>query len=277
MKVETEELLSIGRFARLTGLTVKALRHYDELDLLVPARVDEWTGYRYYAVGQARDAIAIRRLRELELPLDEVAAVLADPGAVQDRLAVHRARLQGRAVEVEQILGALDRLIEGKEALVPETTIEVQLEDVPELRVAVIGGRVPVDDMFTFVPETIERLLAWLGARGLQCLGPPLTLHRDPVEGIENDALDVEIGFPVAPGATGDDEVSIRVCPAARAAVLEHRGAYASLPAVFEPLHEWILERGFAPAGPVREVYATNPGDTLDESAYLTRICWPLA
>jgi DNA-binding transcriptional MerR regulator len=46
MKVETERMLSIGRFARLTGLTVKALRHYDELGLLRPAHVDGWTGYR---------------------------------------------------------------------------------------------------------------------------------------------------------------------------------------------------------------------------------------
>jgi DNA polymerase III subunit beta len=83
MKVETGELLSIGRFARLTGLTVKTLRHYDAEGLLSPARVDEWTGYRYYAAGQARDAIAIRRLRELEPPLDEIAAVLhTDPATV---------------------------------------------------------------------------------------------------------------------------------------------------------------------------------------------------
>ena len=86
MKVETGELLSIGRFARLSGLTVKALRHYDDQGLLEPAHVDEWTGYRYYTADQARDAIAIRRLRELELPLDEIAAVLrADPDTVRER------------------------------------------------------------------------------------------------------------------------------------------------------------------------------------------------
>ena len=54
MKVETGELLSIGRFARLSGLTVKALRHYDAEGLLRPAHVDEWTGYRYYTAEQAR-------------------------------------------------------------------------------------------------------------------------------------------------------------------------------------------------------------------------------
>jgi protein phosphatase len=53
MRVETATMVTIGRFARLTGLTVKALRHYDELGLLKPARVDAWTGYRWYEPAQA--------------------------------------------------------------------------------------------------------------------------------------------------------------------------------------------------------------------------------
>jgi DNA-binding transcriptional MerR regulator len=63
-------MLSIGRFADATGLTVKALRHYDEIGLLVPARVDPDNGYRYYDAAQVEDAVTIRRLRALELPLD---------------------------------------------------------------------------------------------------------------------------------------------------------------------------------------------------------------
>ena len=69
----TQELLSIGRFARVSGLTVKALRHYDDIGLLRPAHVDDSTGYRYYTLAQARDAEAIRRLRRLDVPLEDVA------------------------------------------------------------------------------------------------------------------------------------------------------------------------------------------------------------
>ena len=64
--------MPIGRFARLTGLTVKALRHYDEVGLLRPASVDPESGYRLYAPDQMRRAEAIQRLRRLELPLDDV-------------------------------------------------------------------------------------------------------------------------------------------------------------------------------------------------------------
>ena len=76
--LETTQLMPIGRFARLTGLTVKALRHYDELGLLRPASVDRETGYRSYAAEQVGRAEAIRTLRRLELPLDDIATLLVD-------------------------------------------------------------------------------------------------------------------------------------------------------------------------------------------------------
>ena len=72
-----DDLLSIGRFARLAGLSVGALRHYDDLDLLRPAEIDPFTGYRRYRTSQLEDAQTIARLRELEVPLEEIRDVLA--------------------------------------------------------------------------------------------------------------------------------------------------------------------------------------------------------
>ena len=117
------ELLPIGRFARVTGLTVRALRHYHELGLLEPARVDAATGYRLYALDQAQDAELIRRLRELGLPLGEIHAILAGADALE-RLRAHREHLAARIEE-------LDRVIDGEEPLVSEGdkfTIRFKLE-----------------------------------------------------------------------------------------------------------------------------------------------------
>ncbi len=89
MELETRQMLSIGAFARLSGLTIKALRHYDEIGLLAPAHVDDASGYRYYTLAQARPAEAIRRLRALEVPLDEVRGMLgATHEELRERLAV---------------------------------------------------------------------------------------------------------------------------------------------------------------------------------------------
>ncbi len=72
-------LLTIGEFSRMTHLSVKALRHYDDLDLLSPAEVDGSSGYRRYATGQVPIAQVIRRFRDLDMPLEEIRSVLNAP------------------------------------------------------------------------------------------------------------------------------------------------------------------------------------------------------
>jgi len=115
--LETMELMSIGRFSRLTGLTVKALRHYDELGLLRPAVVDPDTGYRSYSPEQVARAEWIRTLRRLEVPLDDVATLLAtdDPATVKRLLDDHRRRTAVRSAELKWILQRLQPLIDGRE------------------------------------------------------------------------------------------------------------------------------------------------------------------
>jgi DNA-binding transcriptional MerR regulator len=119
-----DDLLSIGRFARLAGLSVGALRHYDELDLLRPADIDRFTGYRRYRREQLEIARTIARLRDLELPLDEIRAVLSvdDPADRRRRLATHRARIEARTNRLVRLLHVLGRLSDGKDPIVTDTS-----------------------------------------------------------------------------------------------------------------------------------------------------------
>jgi DNA-binding transcriptional MerR regulator len=117
--LETAQLMSIGRFARLTGLTVKALRHYDELGLLRPAAVDRETGYRSYSSAQMGRAEAIRLLRRLEVPLDDISMLIAteDPAVVRSVLIAHQRRTALRSAELKIVLQGLQPLIDGKESV----------------------------------------------------------------------------------------------------------------------------------------------------------------
>ena len=119
-----DDLLPIGRFARLSGLSIGALRHYDELDLLRPADVHRFTGYRRYHREQLETARAIARLRDLEVPLDEIRLVLAadDPAEGRRRVAEHRARIEARINRLQHVLHVLGQLSAGKEPLVSEMT-----------------------------------------------------------------------------------------------------------------------------------------------------------
>jgi DNA-binding transcriptional MerR regulator len=121
-----DDLLSIGRFARLAGLSVGALRLYDELDLLRPADIDRFTGYRRYRRGQLETARTVARLRDLELPLDEIREVLAldDPAEQRRRLATHRARIEARTNRLTRLLHVVGRMSDGKDPIMTNATTE---------------------------------------------------------------------------------------------------------------------------------------------------------
>lgn len=107
-----DDLLPIGRFARLTGLTIGALRHYDEEGVLAPADVDPATGYRRYRRDQVATARAIAALRDLELSLPAIRALLdaddaADRGSI---LRDERVRLEARTARLQRALHRLSVL-----------------------------------------------------------------------------------------------------------------------------------------------------------------------
>jgi DNA-binding transcriptional MerR regulator len=130
----TDRLIPIGRFARLTGLSVGALRHYDEVDLLRPIDVDRFTGYRRYSADQVDIARAIARLRDLEVPLEEIRAVLGtdDPAAQRRRVADQASRVQARVDRQAHILHVLRELSHGREPIVTTSTAGTALDALDE-------------------------------------------------------------------------------------------------------------------------------------------------
>jgi DNA-binding transcriptional MerR regulator/predicted secreted protein len=135
-----DDLITIGRFARLSGLSIGALRHYDELDLLRPARVDRETGYRSYHREQLDLARTIARLRELELPLDAIREVLAtdDPTERGRLLATHRARIEARTYRLQRIHHHLTQVVDRKEPIVSKPPGPPDLD--PATRRALASG-----------------------------------------------------------------------------------------------------------------------------------------
>ena len=131
-----EELLSIGRFARLAGLSIGALRHYHELGVLVPSHVDPQTAYRSYGRAQLDEARLIARLRELELPLPEVRAILG-ANAVERRrlLTAHRSRLTALITRTQRQVHWLNQAIDHEEPLMTAPSAPVDVADRRQLAV----------------------------------------------------------------------------------------------------------------------------------------------
>ncbi|PPH18165.1 MULTISPECIES: MerR family transcriptional regulator [unclassified Rathayibacter] len=126
-------MVGIGEYAGITGLSVKALRHYDEKGVLVPAEVDERSSYRRYADAQVRAGVVISALRSAGVPLPEVAAATragtaaaTRAGTAAEALLAHRERVlaereqEDRAFEAAEVtLRALAVPVEVAERTMP--------------------------------------------------------------------------------------------------------------------------------------------------------------
>ena len=105
--------LTVGDFSRITHLSVKTLRHYHEVGLLEPATVNPGTGYRYYCAAQVPTAQVIRRLRDLEMPVSQVKAVLDAPDAPARNalIAAHLGRLEAELAQTRAAVESLRNLL----------------------------------------------------------------------------------------------------------------------------------------------------------------------
>src|SRR5215469_8739167 len=117
-------LIPIGRFARLAGLSVPQLRHYDRRGLLPPAARDRRSGYRYYREAQAEAARVIALLRSIDVPLADIEELLAAPEPEQVRrvFAEHRRRVERRLSEARAALESIDRIISEGELMERDDT-----------------------------------------------------------------------------------------------------------------------------------------------------------
>lgn len=132
-------LMSIGSFSFRTGLSIPALRHYDEIGLLPPTSVDPSTGYRRYHPDQIRTARLICGMRRIELPIDQIRDVIhAEDEAIQRVLGQHLARLLDRSRALNQMTATVNEYLE-KGVPMPESTvtarpvqITIHADDVPK-------------------------------------------------------------------------------------------------------------------------------------------------
>jgi DNA-binding transcriptional MerR regulator len=123
------EEVSIGEFARRSRLSVKALRLYDELGVLVPARVDKDSGYRYYHDAQLETARLVAMLRQLDLPLSVIKELLVcDPVDAADRIAEHWREVESTYDTRRELADYLVNKLRGKSSFM----YEVATREMPE-------------------------------------------------------------------------------------------------------------------------------------------------
>ncbi|GAB3814309.1 MerR family transcriptional regulator [Micromonospora zhanjiangensis] len=260
----TGDLLPIGAFARLCRLSVKQLRHYADLGLLSPARIDPVTGYRYYGRDQVRDATVVALLRGLDVPLDAIGQVLAGDHDV--RTAVLRGqqrRLEERMAAERRTWQLLDRLL--TDGLL---RLDVALSREPARRLLVYRTVAAPEEIGVAVSAGVGRLMA--AVRDVGWTPPVWGIYPADLTDPLRIAVGVQSAEPEAPPG-----LSVERVPAGPAATAVHVGPYEHVALTYHAVFAWIHERGLRPRGTVREGYLTDPG-TTDPAQFVTRIVVPV-
>lgn len=258
-------LLSIGEFAHASRLSPKALRLYDELGLLVPARVDAGTGYRWYAAGQLESARRVATLRRIGMPLAEIKRLLPLSAAeAAEAIAGYWAGAEADHAARRALVGFLVTELQGSRS----PMYEVEVRDVPERTLLCLMRRMHEDEL---VERSRELFIRPLRAAQVPRLpgdeNAAFLIFHGEVSG-DSDGP-VEWCKPVPADLAQEyagrlPDLSLRTEPA-------HQEAFVRMPAedmarggteaelALSALRDWAMRERREPGGPIRMVLAQQP------------------
>jgi DNA-binding transcriptional MerR regulator len=263
--------LSIGDFSRATYLSIKTLRHYHRLGLLEPSAVDAGTGYRRYTTDQIPAAQVIRRFRDLDMPLDQIHAVLEAPDLrSRNRLiAEHLTRLEQDLARTQSAVASLRDLLAD-----PADVAPISHRRVAATPAATIASVVTTGDLLPWFLGALGELHATLDARGISPAGPAGGSYATGLFAEEKGEATVFV--PVTAEIPLVGRVIPQVIPAAELAVIVHAGSHRDVDRSYGALAAYVAEHALQVDGPIREYYLVGRLDTQDENAWRTEICWPI-
>lgn len=269
-------MLKIGDFSRLSRISIRMLRYYDDLGLLKPEQIDPYTGYRYYREDQLVRAGRIQALRAMGFSVTETGLILdqyADARALEQFLLRRRQALSAQRAALEQQMRTIDSTIEW---LRKDGTImgyEVNLKTLPERYVASVRMTLP-----SYRDE--GRLWQVLGQEtaelGLKAAVPPylLVLYHD--RAYREADVDVEAQKAVTGSYPDTEHVRFKKAPAVQYAGTIFQGSYDQIGAVNEAIASWIASNGYEIDGLTFNLYYVTPADTDNPEEYVTEVCYPV-
>ncbi len=272
-------MLKISEFSRLTRLPIKTLRYYDEIDLLKPAQVDQFTGYRYYSAEQLPRLNRILALKALGLSLEQIKDVLDEALSaeqIRGMLRLKRAEIQQRLEEEQQRLLYVEAKLKQIEEENSMSTYEVILKPVPSFRAASVRAVAAdmnqlgstLDHAFDTVAAYIHQHGAKQSPRQEEC---GVTLYH-----AMDKEIHVEAAFGIEGALSGNDHVQVYEMPAIeQAACIVHHGTFATLENAYNALLKWIDTNQYEIVGPNCEINLEYERGG-DQTKFVTEIQFPV-
>jgi DNA-binding transcriptional MerR regulator len=257
--VDAPRLVSIGTFASLGGVSIKALRLYADLGLLIPAARGPASRYRLYARGQLARLHRILLLKSVGVPLRAIRGQLDRPD--REVLLDVRGRLERRLQETRRQLTWVHAQLDGTDDPAADATACVVVKDVPRLVVRSERQRIrsyeQTDDLLDHLGQALPKAARVVaGAVWHACR--------------QKTGIDCEAFWVVAGRIAG----AVHTLEPVRVASALHCGDDQTIAVTYAAIRRWIRGNGFRIAGPNREIYLDPDGQHA--KAALTEVQFPI-
>ena len=268
-------MLKIGEFSKLSRISVRMLRHYDEIGLLKPAQVDRFTDYRYYREDQLPTAGRIAALKDMGFSLADIVKILEiydDREKLDGCFSARRKELEALSQETAHRLTLLDaarRRLRKEENMRYNVTVKT----IPARYAATVQMTLPrYEDegmiWSTLVSETAPLKLV----EADPCLCAVTYLDGEYKE--ENVEM---MAWKTVKGRYPDTEhVKFQTLPEVTVASCTYQGSYTQIVDVYAAVIAWLEANGYEPAGPMFNIYHVSPHETQNPEEFVTEICYPV-
>ncbi|MBI3241252.1 MAG: MerR family transcriptional regulator [Chloroflexi bacterium] len=255
-------LLRIGDFSQLAQVSTRALRLYDELNLLKPAHVEHFTSYRFYSLDQLPRLNRILALKDLGFSLEQIATMLTDDLTAQqlsDMLAMKQIELEKQLEDGRMQIArvtARQRQIEAEGKISP---YEIIVKEIPPLAIASVRRIVPtLNNADKVRADMLHALYQGLSEQRIQPESPELAIYHNR-EYVEEE-IDVELATAVSPKMTrrfspNREPASHTLAFSPLMATTIHHGHFANVGQAITALCTWAAQNNYAPAGAYREIH----------------------
>ena len=267
-------MLKIGEFSKLSRVSIRMLRHYDDIGLMKPAQIDNFTGYRYYREDQLFIMGRITALKDMGFSLAEIIRILEDYDDEKKLDSFLLAREEELNVLSKQTEYRLKLLDTARKRLRKEHTMsfDITVKTIPERYAATVQ---------MVIPRYEDEGMLW------QAMGecnPPLVPAEPCLAAAEfldkeykEENVEVMVWMTVKGTYQDTEHVKFKTLPAVKVASCILKGGYEGMNEATAAAASWIDANGHKICGPMFNIYHVGPVETNNPDEYVTEVCFPIA
>jgi DNA-binding transcriptional MerR regulator len=252
------------------------LRHYDEIGLLKPETVDDFTGYRYYAPTQLHTINRITVLKDMGFSLASILEIIRqyhDPDALKVFLMIKLEEVREQEQDIIKRLALIESAISRLRKDEYSMKYDVILKEMPQRYVASVRKIIPNYEcegvLWKEYAEESEPL-------GIKSANPEycIAVFHDPAH--VNQDVDVEIQISVLGKYEDTGSIKFKTVPGIQMVSVTFNGGYEQIAEISEAVATWVVSNNYEFDGAMFNIYHVSPGHDPNPEKWVTEVCYPV-